>query len=359
MKRRILRTLTLRCFPEQDNQVIMFGDDSGAPTVVLSPELVTLFDAIDGQRVDAELASAVISKHPHVSDADVFEALSDLERLGVFEDADAVPADTGSTARYDRQKLYFDLYDPRIGFADTCQRKIEASRLLLIGCGGVGSSTLLYLANAGVGQITVVDFDTVEVSNLSRSFLFADPDLGRSKMSSVAAKPWPESVTVNTIELEVASLETMREVVESSRCDFAVLAADKPYGKINEWFSTVCIEHRIPNSSAGCSQRSAAVGPITIPGQTACFVCQEYEGTDLETGPAFVARVNRGRVAAAFGPVIGAIAGLHSHEILMYLSTARRSILCDHQIVLDFETLEMTHVPQRRRDDCPACGSVA
>jgi adenylyltransferase/sulfurtransferase len=71
---------------------------------------------------------------------------------------------------------------PEIG-ADG-QKKLKRSSVLLVGAGGLGAPSSLYLAAAGVGRIGLVDFDRVEVSNLQRQVLFGDPDLGRTKLEA-------------------------------------------------------------------------------------------------------------------------------------------------------------------------------
>src|SRR5213596_3696118 len=64
------------------------------------------------------------------------------------------------------------------------QKRLKASRVLLIGAGGLGSPLGLYLAAAGVGRIGLVDFDVVDFSNLQRQVLHGTPDVGRPKLQS-------------------------------------------------------------------------------------------------------------------------------------------------------------------------------
>src|SRR5712691_12042556 len=64
------------------------------------------------------------------------------------------------------------------------QRKLIAARVLLVGAGGLGSPTALYLAAAGVGTLGIVDFDTVDISNLQRQILHHNHDVGRPKVVS-------------------------------------------------------------------------------------------------------------------------------------------------------------------------------
>src|SRR2546422_89309 len=71
---------------------------------------------------------------------------------------------------------------PEVGLAG--QKKIKATSVLCIGAGGLGSPIAMYLAAAGIGKIGIVDFDTVDFSNLQRQILHTDADVGRPKAQS-------------------------------------------------------------------------------------------------------------------------------------------------------------------------------
>jgi adenylyltransferase/sulfurtransferase len=75
---------------------------------------------------------------------------------------------------------------PEVGTAG--QRRLKASRVLMIGTGGLGSPLGLYLAAAGVGKLGLVDFDVVDVSNLHRQVLYTDSDIGRPKIEAAAER---------------------------------------------------------------------------------------------------------------------------------------------------------------------------
>ena len=66
------------------------------------------------------------------------------------------------------------------------QRKIRAASVLCIGAGGLGSPVAMYLAAAGIGKLGIVDFDSVELSNLQRQIIHGTPDVGRPKTRSAA-----------------------------------------------------------------------------------------------------------------------------------------------------------------------------
>ena len=91
------------------------------------------------------------------------------------------PFSAAETTRYSRHLLL-----PEIGVAG--QQKLKAARVLVVGCGGLGCPVLQYLAAAGVGTLGLLDFDTVDASNLQRQVLYATADVGRPKALVAAEK---------------------------------------------------------------------------------------------------------------------------------------------------------------------------
>jgi sulfur-carrier protein adenylyltransferase/sulfurtransferase len=87
------------------------------------------------------------------------------------------PLSRDNLVRYSRHLLL-----PEVGVAG--QKKLLRSKVLIVGAGGLGSPAALYLAAAGVGEIGLVDFDTVDVSNLQRQVLYTTADLGRPKLEA-------------------------------------------------------------------------------------------------------------------------------------------------------------------------------
>jgi adenylyltransferase/sulfurtransferase len=85
-------------------------------------------------------------------------------------------------SREEVQRYSRHLIMPEVGL--TGQKKLKAGRVLLIGTGGLGSPTALYLAAAGVGTLGIVDYDVVDVTNLQRQIIHGTKDIGRSKLDS-------------------------------------------------------------------------------------------------------------------------------------------------------------------------------
>lgn len=86
------------------------------------------------------------------------------------------------------QKQYFDRHLKLEGFGEEAQKKLLKARVLVVGAGGLGCPLLQYLVTAGIGQIGIIDGDTIAQSNLHRQILFRTADIGKSKAQIAAAR---------------------------------------------------------------------------------------------------------------------------------------------------------------------------
>jgi adenylyltransferase/sulfurtransferase len=93
----------------------------------------------------------------------------------LVEPADALTVD--EVRRYSRHLIIPDV-------AMSGQKRLKNAKVLVIGAGGLGAPALLYLAAAGVGTLGIIDFDTVDESNLQRQVIHGQSDLGKSKIVS-------------------------------------------------------------------------------------------------------------------------------------------------------------------------------
>src|SRR5690349_14967142 len=123
-------------------------------------------------------------RHPPAEEPDV----SHLPPL--VEPAEGLTVD--EVRRYSRHLII-----PDVGV--TGQKRLKNARVLCVGAGGLGSPALMYLAAAGVGTLGVVDFDTVDESNLQRQIIHGQSDVGRSKAESAAASIREINPLVNVI----------------------------------------------------------------------------------------------------------------------------------------------------------------
>lgn len=164
--------------------------------------------------------------------------------------------------RYSRQIIYE-------GFGQEGQKRLKQSHALVAGVGGLGCPAAMYLAYAGVGHITIVDHETVELSNLNRQVLHWHEDIGRAKVSSAAEKlsRANPSVEVTPVELEI-SPGSARDIVKGSNVVIDGMDSFETRSVLNQ----ACVSEGIPFIHGGVWGLNGQVTSI-IPGKTPCLAC--------------------------------------------------------------------------------------
>ena len=319
----------------------------------------TLIGALDGTRSAEDAAALVAEAHPEASGAAVLDSIGELVRLGLVEDAaddDVLPA--RDRARYERQLRYFgELVGPGASRAEP-QRALAATRIVLLGVGGLGSWAAYALASAGIGSLEIFDGDDVEMSNLNRQILFAEADVGRPK-ATVAAEAlarFNPRMELRAVPRRLEGAGDVGAAVEGA--DFVVDAADWPAGSLERWVSAACFERGIPFITMSNLPPLARLGPLFVPGQTGCYLCLEavhrerhplYD--ELTAGKSLVPSP-----AATFGPLCGLIGGHVAMETVHFLTGLVAPTTLGRALMLDCRTMAITEQPVPRRPGCPVCG---
>ena len=150
-----------------------------------------------GQCEIAQLRPAMASRGYLVTDEEVSSALEFLNDLGVLEEVDGDETlDPATLERHESNLRFYDLFS-RIGRSSASfHRSAQRSRVLLLGVGGLGSGILQSLVGLGVGEVTIVDIDTVEKKNLARQFIYGPGAIGAPKVT--AARDWARSYSPGT-----------------------------------------------------------------------------------------------------------------------------------------------------------------
>jgi len=337
-----------------DNGRIVIGGGRFAKSIEDTEGNRLLLRGISEGASSAEIAQSMYSIDSAISEAAIDAALTSLARANLVEQND-------STAELDeprlsRQELFFSLYSTDQAFPSECAEQLSAARVLILGCGGVGSMTALNLAAVGVGVLRIVDFDTVDATNLNRSFIFHPDDIGRPKIEVLEERLPPQfpDTHFEFVGARVAGVSDVEPLLRGMT--FGVLAADAPYLKVNRWFNQACLDSKTPYTLAGCSESFGSVGPMTVPGQTSCFECQGFDMTDIGEGPDFMVRTNSKRKAPSFAPLISTVASLNSLEIVKHLTQFERPQTYNSQLRFEFDTMELIKV-ERFSDGPCSCGS--
>ena len=232
---------------------------------------------------------------------------------------------------------------PEVGLAG--QKKIKATSVLCIGAGGLGSPIAMYLAAAGIGKIAIVDFDTVDFSNLQRQILHTDADVGRSKAQSAketiaGINPNCEVVLHNTRISSENALELIRPY------DIVVDGTDNfPTRYLT---NDACVLLKKPNvyGSIFRFEGQASVFAPHLGGP--CYRCLYPEPPP----PGMVPSCAEGGVLGVLPGIIGCI---QATEILK-LALGKGTSLVGRLILFNALDMKFRELKLRRDPECPICG---
>lgn len=227
------------------------------------------------------------------------------------------------------------------------QAQILASHALIVGAGGLGSPVALYLGSAGVGHITVVDHDRVDMTNLQRQIAHTMERVGQPKVLSIqtaiAAINPDVQVTPIMLRADAALLDTLvaqADVVLDCSDNFATRHA----------INTACVKHRKPLVS-GAAIRFDGQVCVYDPrdANSPCYACVFPPDDTFEE--------TRCATMGVFAPLVGIIGSLQAAEALKLLSGAGRP-LTGRLLMLDGRAMEFTEVRVARQAGCPICGAA-
>ena len=225
------------------------------------------------------------------------------------------------------------------------QRRLKRARVLIVGAGGLGSPAALYLAAAGVGQLGVVDFDAVDVSNLQRQILHGTGDVGRRKTASARDRLYDVNphVRVETYDERLTArtaLDVIREydVVVDGTDNFATRYLT----------NDACVILGRPNVYASVFRFEGQASVFATP-DGPCYRCLFPEPPPAGSVPSCA----EGGVLGVLPGVLGAIQATEAIKLITGVgeSLAGRLLLVD-AARMDFRTVRLQRDPQ-----CPACGT--
>jgi bacteriocin biosynthesis cyclodehydratase domain-containing protein len=258
--------------------------------------------------------------------------------------------------RFDRQLPYLsELGDPR-----DVQRRLRAGRVVVLGCGGLGTWALGALASVGIGSFVLIDHDAVELSNLNRQILYGEADLGRPKVTVAAEwlRRFDATIEVLTMALRVEGPDDLAPAVAGA--DALVLVADWPPYDLARWVNEACLAHGVAFITAGQLPPLLKIGPTYLPARGACLACHEHQvRRDFPLYDELVERRRRDPPAATtLGPASGIVGTLLALEVMHLIAGAEPPATHDRALLVDMRTLDTRWEGIERDRECPACGGL-
>jgi adenylyltransferase/sulfurtransferase len=248
-----------------------------------------------------------------------------------------VPSPTQSD-RYSRQARFS-------GIGAAGQERLRAGRVLVVGCGALGTVAVDLLARAGVGHVTVVDRDVVERSNLQRQLLFDEADAAAGTPKAVAAaeavarinsevevRPIVADVTPDNVERIVGEAQVVIDGTDNFETRYLINDAAVKLGK--------------PWIYGGCIGSQGMMLPI-LPGDTPCLRCVVEDSPPPGTSPTC-------ETAGILGSTVNIVASFQATEAFKILC-GRTNVLRRAMLVLDIWENDQHDLKVSRLKDCPTC----
>lgn len=297
-----------------------------------------------------------ISNRTNVPTTAVSQLISALEAAHVLE--------TSARQRYDYQGTRFETQAHFFsGFASEqsgdIQQKIGNASVVIIGVGGIGTWVAYGLVMAGVRNLTLVDPDTVELSNLNRQALFSADVVGHRKVTALHQKlqQFECELKVNEITEKILSVEALATVVADA--DLVICCADEPgTDEINRIVSQACYPGSIPHIlCGGYDGHLGFVGPTIVPGESGCWFCYEQtlEHQLLSAGYEHLLITSAHVKGGNLGAISAIIANYHVLEALKVIGGFARPFLVNQVAEIDFLTYHAHLRPYHQLKECPVC----
>lgn len=243
--------------------------------------------------------------------------------------------------RYSRQVFFH-------GIGKEGQKKLAKSRVLILGCGGLGSVSSELITRAGIGYIKIIDRDFLELNNLQRQILFDENDVKQGLPKAIAAKQRLEKINSNVI-IEAIVDDANRFNIETllDNIDLAVDATDNFETRflLNE----ACIKKSVPWIYGACIESYGLTMNI-IPDKTPCLRCIFEKIPAPGSSPTC-------ETVGVISPVVTTIASIQCTEALKIL-TANYNQLNNQIVSIDlwknnFETIDISEANKQK--NCPVC----
>ena len=246
----------------------------------------------------------------------------------------------------DRQRLRYSRHLLLNEFGEEAQERLLAARALVVGAGGLGSAALMYLASSGIGHITVVDGDRVDLTNLQRQVVHRNDSVGKPKADSAAA-------TLAAINPEI-EIEALDERASPERLVALVRNADV----VLDCSDNFATRHALNRACVAARKPLVSGAGIRFDGQVAVFDLRRDDSPCYHCLFADDAREAEERCATmgVFAPLVGVIGTFQALEAIKLVAGVGDS-LAGRLMLFDALASRWHEVRLARDPQCRICGA--
>jgi len=229
------------------------------------------------------------------------------------------------------------------GFGEKAQQKLSKSSAVIIGIGGLGSAASLYLTVSGLGRLTLIDYDTVDESNLSRQILFQKTDIGMNKahVAKEKLKKFNETASIHSVNNKPSISELKNYVNE---CDVIIDATDNLESRL--MINQVAYELKKPLCiGAAIRYEGHLITILNKRTDQSCLNCLYDLGDDSLLDCQGIGVIS---------PVVGIMGSMMAMECIKTISGLNNN-QTNKVSIFDFKNNIYNSIGLNKSDDCPVC----
>jgi sulfur-carrier protein adenylyltransferase/sulfurtransferase len=231
---------------------------------------------------------------------------------------------------------------PEVGMEG--QLKLKAAKVLCIGTGGLGAPLGLYLAAAGVGRLGLVDFDSVDLTNLQRQILFSTTDVGRPKIEAAAdrLRTMNPDIQIDTFETQLTSANAL-DIMK----DYDIIVDGTDNFPTRYLVNDACILLGKPNVYGSIFRFEGQATVFGYPGGP-CYRCLYPEPPP----PGLVPSCAEGGVLGVLPGIVGSIQAAETLKLII----GKGEPLVGRLLLFDALAMRFRELKLRKNPECPVCG---
>jgi molybdopterin/thiamine biosynthesis adenylyltransferase/rhodanese-related sulfurtransferase len=231
---------------------------------------------------------------------------------------------------------------PEVGMEG--QQRLKAAKVLCVGTGGLGSPLALYLAAAGIGTLGLVDFDTVDSSNLQRQIIHSTKDIGRKKIDSAQEKLNALNPALNVVKHD--TMLTSANALEIF-AQYDIVADGTDNFQTRYLVNDACVLLNKPNAY-GSIFRFEGQASVFATEEGPCYRCLYPEPPP----PGLVPSCAEGGVLGILPGIVGVIQATEVIKLIL----GKGEPLIGRLLLVDALTMRFRELKLRKNPDCPVCG---
>lgn len=328
----------LRIFEEEE--VLLFAGTYGKAVTVRKSEVIFRLLQLLAEYPQQQSLTEQLANEFRIDAEPAEQLISRLLESGVLEYYSKEEIQGSTYRRYETQLSFFDLLEPvtSVGQKLATQKKLNEFHVYIIGIGGIGNYAALSFAAAGLGRLTLIDSDEVELSNLNRQIIFNENSIGNLKVEEAIQKiqSLNSDCAVTGLPLMVQNTETLRRIIgQHGKPDLVFISADTP--QLPYWVDELAQELQFPFVKCSYQGLTGFAGPLIEPGGKRYSELVQAEPECLN---GIIQQHNSLHKHASCSPLNAIVANMAVLGCIKYLTGINKSVILNKRLYFDADSMQ-------------------